>query len=199
MWLFDLWKFFLHDRSVAKSKENFFLSDTEISERCQKCLAEKINACAQIQKVTLTVHCECAYCAFRNLGVSNKCPSGSWCIIFWKEPHVDVCCMGTVTKEGVKNLYPRKTPKLSVYGSVCGDQQIEVVGLNDVGMGLKLVVWKRELQLTAQRLNSLTKSRQKSWEFSSLLFTVSSTALPWDFYFFKLTQPLRVSVKDALL
>jgi hypothetical protein len=48
--------------------------------------------------------------------------------------------MGTVTKEGVKNLYPRKTPKLSVYGSVCGDQQIEVVGLNDVGMGLKLVV-----------------------------------------------------------
>jgi len=34
-------------------------------------------------------------------------------------------CMGTVTKEGVKNserasLYPRNTPKLSVYGSVWG-------------------------------------------------------------------------------
>ncbi len=25
---------------------------------------------------------------------------------------------------------------------------------------------------------------------SSLLFLVTSTALPWDFYFFKLTQPL---------
>jgi len=43
--------------------------------------------------------------------------------------------------------------------------------------------------------NSWTKSRQKSSEFSSLLFTVTSTALPWDFYFFKLTQPLTVSVK----
>jgi hypothetical protein len=32
-------------------------------------------------------------------------------------------------------------------------------------------------------------------EFSSLLFTVTSTALPWDFYFFKRTQPLTVSVK----
>ncbi len=40
------------------------------------------------------------------------------------------------------------------------------------------------------RPNSWTKSRQK---FSSLLFTVTSTALPWDFYFFKLTQPLPVS------
>ncbi len=33
------------------------------------------------------------------------------------------------------------------------------------------------------RPNSWTKSRQKSLEFSSLLFTVSSTALPWDFLF----------------
>ncbi len=30
-------------------------------------------------------------------------------------------------------------------------------------------------------------------EFSSMLFTVTSTALTWDFYFFKLTQPLTVS------
>ncbi len=37
------------------------------------------------------------------------------------------------------------------------------------------------------------KSLQKSEEFSSLLFTVTATALPWDFYFFKLTQPLTVS------
>ncbi len=54
-------------------------------------------------------------------------------------------CMGTVTKEGVKNsarasLYPRKTPKLSVYCSVWGDQLMEVVGLRHVGMGVKLVV-----------------------------------------------------------
>jgi hypothetical protein len=32
----------------------------------------------------------------------------------------------------------------------------------------------------------------QSEEFSSLLFTVTSTALPWDFYFFKLMQPLTV-------
>ncbi len=32
-------------------------------------------------------------------------------------------------------------------------------------------------------------------KFSSLVFTVTSTALPWDFYLFKLTQPLTVSVK----
>ncbi len=30
-------------------------------------------------------------------------------------------------------------------------------------------------------------------KFSSLLFTVTSTALPWGFYFFRLTQPLTVS------
>ncbi len=46
--------------------------------------------------------------------------------------------------------------------------------------------------------NSWTKSRQKSQEFSSLLFTVTSTALPWDFYFFKLTQPLTVSTVQFL-
>ncbi len=38
--------------------------------------------------------------------------------------------------------------------------------------------------------NSLMKSKQKSVEFSFLLFTVTSTALPCDFCFFKLTQPL---------
>ncbi len=35
-------------------------------------------------------------------------------------------------------------------------------------------------------------------EFSSLLFMVTSTALPWDFYFFKLTQPLTVSTVQLL-
>ncbi len=34
------------------------------------------------------------------------------------------------------------------------------------------------------RPNSWTKSRQSLKEFSSLLFTVTSTALPWDYYFF---------------
>ncbi len=48
-----------------------------------------------------------------------------------------------------------------------------------------------------QRPNSWAKSRQKSWKFSSLLFTVNSTALSWVFYFFKLTQPLTVSVKET--
>ncbi len=32
-------------------------------------------------------------------------------------------------------------------------------------------------------------------KFSSLLFTVTSTALPWEFYFFKLTQHLTVTVQ----
>ncbi len=41
------------------------------------------------------------------------------------------------------------------------------------------------------RWNSWTKSRQN--EFSSFLFTATSTALPWEFYFVKLTQPLTVS------
>jgi hypothetical protein len=49
--------------------------------------------------------------------------------------------------------------------------------------------------LCGLRPNSWTKSWQKSTEFSSLLFTVISTALPWDLYFFKLLQPLTVSVK----
>jgi hypothetical protein len=48
-------------------------------------------------------------------------------------------------------------------------------------------------KLLLRRPNSWTKSRQKSSEFSSLLFTVISTTLPSDFYFFKLTQLLTVS------
>ncbi len=48
------------------------------------------------------------------------------------------------------------------------------------------------------RPNSWMKSRQKSSEFSSLLFTVTSSALPKDFYFFKLTQPLTVSTVQLL-
>ncbi len=51
-----------------------------------------------------------------------------------------------------------------------------------------------------QRLNSWTKSRQKSSEFSFLLFTVASTtALPWDFYFFKLALSLTISEVQLLL
>ncbi len=44
-----------------------------------------------------------------------------------------------------------------------------------------------------QRPNSWAKSRQKSEEFSSLLFANTYTALHWDFYFFKLSQHLTVS------
>jgi hypothetical protein len=52
--------------------------------------------------------------------------------------------------------------------------------------------------LQIQRPNSWTKFRRKSSEFSSLLFTVTSAALPWDFYFYKLTQPLKVSRAQLL-
>jgi hypothetical protein len=45
------------------------------------------------------------------------------------------------------------------------------------------------------RPNSWTKFRQKSKEASSLIFTVTSTALHRDLYFFELTQPLPFSVK----
>jgi hypothetical protein len=48
------------------------------------------------------------------------------------------------------------------------------------------------------RTNSWTFSRQKSSEFSALLFTITSTALPWDFHFFKLTQPLTVFIVQSL-
>ncbi len=48
------------------------------------------------------------------------------------------------------------------------------------------------------RPNSWTKSRQKSQEFSSLLFTVTSAAMPYDFCFFKLMQPLTVSMVQLL-
>jgi hypothetical protein len=44
----------------------------------------------------------------------------------------------------------------------------------------------------------LDEIQTKPSEFSSLLFTVASTALPWDFYFFKLTQPLTFSTVQLL-
>ncbi len=51
---------------------------------------------------------------------------------------------------------------------------------------------------TFLRPNSWMKSRQKSSEFSSLLFTVTSTALPWDLNIFNLTQPLSVSTVQLM-
>jgi hypothetical protein len=42
----------------------------------------------------------------------------------------------------------------------------------------------------------LDEIQTKSSKFSSLFFRVTSTALPRDFYFFKLTHPLTVSVKE---
>ncbi len=47
--------------------------------------------------------------------------------------------------------------------------------------------------IAQQRPNSWMKSRQKSSEFSSFLFIVTSTDLPCDFYFFELKRPLTVS------
>jgi hypothetical protein len=53
---------------------------------------------------------------------------------------------------------------------------------------------KQLLKVTIfQRLNFWPKTLQKSYGFSSLLFTVTSIALPRDFCFFKLMQPLSVS------
>ncbi len=59
---------------------------------------------------------------------------------------------------------------------------------------LFLSIWTN-LQCFLARTNSWTKSRQK---FSSLLFTVTSAALLWDFYFFKITQPITVSLVQLL-
>ncbi len=49
------------------------------------------------------------------------------------------------------------------------------------------------------RPNSWTKYGQKSSEFSSLLFTVTSTTLHWDFYFLKLIQLPTVSYSSATI
>ncbi len=57
----------------------------------------------------------------------------------------------------------------------------------------------RGWKVCVQRPNSWTNPRQKSWEFSFLLFTITSTDLPWYFYFFKLTQPLTVSTVQLQL
>jgi hypothetical protein len=44
----------------------------------------------------------------------------------------------------------------------------------------------------------LGQNPEKTQQFSSSLFTVTSTALPWDLYFFKLMQPLIVSTVQLL-
>ncbi len=48
------------------------------------------------------------------------------------------------------------------------------------------------------RPNPWTKSRQKSWEYSSLFIHSHSYSFAWDLYFFKLMQPLTVSVKEKV-
>ncbi len=51
--------------------------------------------------------------------------------------------------------------------------------------------------VNVQRPNSLKGSRQKSEKFYSLLLLHSNLySFAWDFYFFKITQPLTVSVKE---
>ncbi len=92
-------------------------------------------------------------------------------------------------------------PLLSYLCSITMHRLVEhaVVDLNSI------FLWKLKLQRYILysyspywRPNSWTKSRQKPLEFSSLLFTVPSTAFPWDLYFFKLMQPLIVSTVHLL-
>jgi hypothetical protein len=56
-------------------------------------------------------------------------------------------------------------------------------------------IWQLSIhsRLEAEFLNEI---QTKVLRISSLLFTVTSTALPGNVYFFKLTQPLTVSVKE---
>ncbi len=55
-------------------------------------------------------------------------------------------------------------------------------------------VLERMLSSTSPEAKFLDEIQtEKSYEFSSLLFTVTSTAFPREFYFFKLTQPLMLS------
>ncbi len=49
--------------------------------------------------------------------------------------------------------------------------------------------WVKQIK----RPNSWMKSGQKSWNFLLAIHSHLSTALPWDFYFFTLSQPLTVS------
>ncbi len=52
--------------------------------------------------------------------------------------------------------------------------------------------------LSSPEAECLDEIQTKVKEFFSLLFTVTSTALPRDFYFFKLTQPLTVYTVQLL-
>jgi hypothetical protein len=52
-----------------------------------------------------------------------------------------------------------------------------------------------QFNLSAEFLEEI---QTKVLELSSLLFTVTSTALPRDLYFFKLTQPLTISTVQLL-
>jgi hypothetical protein len=67
---------------------------------------------------------------------------------------------------------------------------------SDISLLLDCGLWKQTVHCTILSSNSWTKSRQKSSEFSFLLFPVTCTALPWDFYFFEFAQPLTVSLKE---
>jgi hypothetical protein len=56
---------------------------------------------------------------------------------------------------------------------------------------------RQDWRIYLQRSNSWTQSRPKSSEFFSLLIKVTFTALPSDFYFCKLMQPVTVSTVSS--
>ncbi len=52
---------------------------------------------------------------------------------------------------------------------------------------------RRSLWLNFLEAEFSQEIQTKVLELSSLLFTVISTGFPWDFYFFRITQPLTIS------
>ena len=67
--------------------------------------------------------------------------------------------------------------------------------ITELSVSLTVPVQKQQ----QSRCRILGRNPNKSLKsFSSLLFTVTSTASPWDFYFFKLMQPRTVSRVELL-
>jgi hypothetical protein len=87
-------------------------------------------------------------------------------------------CICAIVHRGWGHLYTR--PRLGLDYLSKHIQQLKHTRFNSVS----------QICTEAESLNLI---QTKVLRVSSLLFTVTLTALPWDFYLFKLTQPLTVS------